>query len=55
MEPLSGVVVIQSVGIRRGDGTAASCFSGRMQENQGLWDFKTKFLYQIYTRFIPEK
>lgn len=31
--------------------TAASCFSGRRQENQGLQDFKTEFLYQIYTKF----
>ena len=58
MEPLLGVVVIRSVGIRRvvdyamsvceGESvTAASCFSGRMQENQGLWEFERGFLYQI--------
>ena len=27
--------------------TAASCFSKRMQENEGVWDFKRGFLYQI--------
>ncbi|MGN0429168.1 MAG: hypothetical protein ACI4E2_03795 [Acetatifactor sp.] len=33
-------------------GTAASCFSGRMQEKQGLWEFKRGILYQIYTNFL---
>ena len=33
------------------DATARSCFSGRMQENQGLWEFERGFLYQIYTNF----
>ena len=28
-------------------GTAASCFSGKVLENQGLWDFESGFLYQI--------
>ena len=30
--------------------TAASCFSERMQENQGLGEFESGLLYQIYTR-----
>ncbi|MBR5596336.1 MAG: hypothetical protein IKW30_02895 [Lachnospiraceae bacterium] len=30
--------------------TARSCFLGRMQENQGLWELRRGFLYQIYTR-----
>ena len=30
--------------------TAASRFSGRMQENQGVWEFRRGFLYQIYDR-----
>ena len=29
------------------DGTAASCFSGRMQEKQGFREFERGFLYQI--------
>ena len=32
--------------------TAGSCFFGRMQENQGLWELKTEFLYQIYTKIL---
>lgn len=28
-------------------GTAASCFSGRSQENQGVREFERGFLYQI--------
>ena len=58
MEPLLGVVVIRSVGIRRvvdyamsvcegESGTAGSCFLKESSQNQGLWDFKTGFLYQI--------
>ena len=27
--------------------TAASCFSEKSQENQGLWEFERGFLYQI--------
>ena len=27
--------------------TAASCFSGKVQENQGLWNFERGFLCQI--------
>lgn len=30
--------------------TARSCFSGRMQENQGFWEIEREFLYQIYTK-----
>lgn len=30
--------------------TARSCFSGRMQENQGFWEIERGFLYQIYTK-----
>lgn len=30
--------------------TAASCFFGKSQENQGLWELEGGFLYQIYTR-----
>ena len=30
--------------------TARSCDFEEVAENQGLWDFKTDFLYQIYTR-----
>ena len=33
--------------VRISAATAGSCFSERMQENQGLWEFERGFLYQI--------